>query len=76
VSIAAETAETTISNTASSERKTIFFLEDLGLDVNIVASEWEGDEPPGSDSPNLPYSIVCVFFFVVFFVMSEREKMV
>jgi hypothetical protein len=36
------------------------------LDVNIVGSEREGDEPPGSDSPNLPYSIVCVFFFLCF----------
>jgi len=55
VSIAAETVEAIISTTARSERKMIFFFEDLGL-VMFVGSE--GVEPPGSDSPNLPYSIV------------------
>lgn len=56
VSIAAETVEAMISTTARSEKKMIFFFEeDLGL-VMFVGSE--GVEPPGSDSPNLPYSIV------------------
>lgn len=56
MSIAAEIVEAMISNTARSERKMIFFFEDLGLVVFIIG--WEGVEPPGSDSPNLPYSIV------------------
>jgi len=56
VSIAAETVEAMISNTARSERKMIFFFEeDLGLVVYVGS---EGVKPPGSDSPNLPYSIV------------------
>lgn len=63
----AATADTTINITAMSESKMIFFLvEDDGLGFTKVASEEV--EPPGSEGPNLPYSIVvdvlCFFQFV------------
>lgn len=56
----AETTEATIRATARSERRMSFFL-DLGLGGS------ECDEPPGSEGPNLPYSIVVDW-------VSENER--
>ena len=47
----AVTADAAINKTAKSDRNTMFFLpEDLG--------GLRREEPPGSEGPNLPYSIV------------------